>query len=628
MCKTQEQRGRVGESKNEGSGKRGKADWLAMKLKQGVRDKMRGGAYLVVAGMLMLAGMPVGKVMATEYTYNQMGDFMITNIDIKNNRVAFIYEESMPDGLTPYSLDIFWKDDLTDEWLEAQTGQIGVGVAEVYRSTEDSSTWVGLQQGREIYVDSNADLQFNQSKTLAYVLTLYDPAGSDRRDYVWGKVDFSACARAVEFDVETMTCRAEHWPEDGLLHYHPYQGWNRVSTAEDALTLGAGQMAWVIKTVEVFKVTEIPRWIEVEVPTEVEMDVLKNTIRSVLSEMETGVISWQSKMELLEMLEGALDERGQGVTLEEFKEVLTEVIGEMDASAISEDSILEMTEALKRTLTELLGNEAGEVIREVVKEVPVEKIATVEKEVPVEKIVTVEKEVPVLDAVSADEVTKTITEAVAGLDLEAPGVNLEELTEVISKAITGAMPGVDAREVAKTVAEEIAEKFAGAESKASEDASEAGKISSESIAEKVAGKVSSVLSGALEGAVQSVNGAAEGVARSANLLKQNSRVTIIETVREVPAESASSGGADAADAADAAGLVRLDKDDIATVVKEVLDQMGALEPEVPVLGTDENRREWVMPLFTGAIGATVMWWGAEFVQRLFRDNNKRKEMKK
>ena len=339
---------------------------------------------VVVAGGILTNVM--GGVVATAYEgptiyeTNSRQGFIITKIDIRKNDMGFVFQHS------EYPQGILKGYDVADgEISDGELETINFMNSHKFRSYLVDSInvpgWKDIASNKEVLpLGMNDRLAANTAGTFAVAYLVQPLTEVETTEILRERVDYSRCLNSEEYqNNDTALCRAEIW-EDGKIHYQPYVNWERLAMSDENTE--------VDREIAIFKKNA---WVSV---------TLEGTGRGgepVGGEPSGGDIGNSAG--------GSEPSGGTGVEPEiryVEKEVIKEVIKEVPVE------------------------------KEVIKEVPVEKEVIKEVEVPVEKEVVkevvVEKEVPIIkEVVKEVPVEKEIVSEAMAIS-EPSGAELTEAT--------------------------------------------------------------------------------------------------------------------------------------------------------------------------------------------------------
>lgn len=332
----------------------------------------------VVAGSVLASTIGnVGLVAAysgeTDYPENQTMGLVTTVIDVRHNEITAHLREVSSSSAILKGL-MFFEGDVEDaELLTAYPGD-EYEMTQYYRFDFESADWEDKATGEEMTVETVESLEENTSRKLGFTYYFWVNDIIQQMNIRWGRIDYERCANSAAFlENEEAICRAEIW-DDGEIHYQPYVGWERLSL-EDGSDEEAG-------TILVYKDNE---WV-----TEGDENGEGNEDNGDNGDAEDGDNEASG-----ESNEGGEVETGSGETGDSS----SDEVSDSGADAGAEESGGEV--------------EIRYVEKEVIKEVPVEKIKTVEVEKPVEVVKTVKVEVPVEKVKTVEvqvPVEKTIVE--------------------------------------------------------------------------------------------------------------------------------------------------------------------------------------------------------------------------
>ena len=315
----------------------------------------------VVAGGILantLGAIPVNAYSGeTAYPENKKVALVITAVDVRNSRFsAYFYNTntSIFKGMRVFGGEI---DDATMNKITESTTRAR---NEYYRYDLRMSTWEEgtVSNGVEMTFDTTVDLASNVANTLGFYYLLWISPTNKNLNIRRGRMNYDRCASSEVYleNVEAI-CRAEIWA-DGMLHYQPYIDWTRLDLPDDPEQ----------DFVQVYKNNS---WISERIREEVLPEPEPEPESEPELELEPG------------LPEPADDEIKRGGVVEDEESIRGDGGGESSETSGGENIKI------------------IEVVKEVEKEVPIEKIVEVpivEKvEVPIEKIVEVPVEKRVVE---------------------------------------------------------------------------------------------------------------------------------------------------------------------------------------------------------------------------------------
>ena len=310
-------------------------------------------SMMLVGGVLIniLGTAPVGAYSGESvYPENKKTHFVVTMIDVRNSRFsAFFYRStSVLKGMRLFGGEI------SDTEIEKITERTTRAKNEYFKYDFYMDTWEDIASKEEKTFDTDANLALNTPNTLAFTF-LYWTSATNKNLNIWrGRLNYDRCVTSEAYLAnDEAICRAEIW-DDGLLHYQPYVGWNRLETVDDAES----------DFVQVYKSNNwVSERIREEEPEPVDLSGDVGGLENGDSDGGGGDSDGGS---------GSGDSEDDG-----------------DGAISKEDENIKVVEIIKEVPVEIEVIREVPIEKEVIKEVPVEKIIEKRVEIPVEKVVEV-----------------------------------------------------------------------------------------------------------------------------------------------------------------------------------------------------------------------------------------------
>ncbi|MBQ9029263.1 hypothetical protein IJ114_00615 [Candidatus Saccharibacteria bacterium] len=333
-------------------------------------------SHLLVAGSILtniLGGMTTVSAYdgPTDYPENSASGFIVTMIDVRNNEMSMVlrHNDYWNGVLRGFE---FVEGEITDDELNSIYLDEDHNFQTYVKHSMYDPNWQDRDTGEEFTYPMSYMMDLlskNTDDTLAGVYLFKVSPESASLNLFRTRINYSRCTKSEQYiNNEAAICRAEIWG-DGIIHYQPYIGWERLSLDDEDLSTSKEIMVY-----------ETDRWVS---------KAVGNNGDDSTAGDEAGT---------------AGDEAGtsDGNT------------GDDGGSSSSGDNTPEIRYVEKIVEVPVIKEIEVPVVREVVKEVPIEKtvVEKVKVEVPVEKtkveIREVVKEVPVLSSASPTQVAGVV----------------------------------------------------------------------------------------------------------------------------------------------------------------------------------------------------------------------------
>lgn len=188
-----------------------------------------GGALINALG---IGATPVGAYSgATVYPENEKLSFVITMIDVKRSRFSsYFYNNS---AISVFKGMRLFGGEISDAGMNAITERTETAYNEYFKYDFYMDTWEDIDNKVETTFNTNEDLSLNTPNTLAFTYLFWDNATTKNLNIRRGRINYNSCMISGPYwENEDTICRAEIWA-DGKLHYQPYVGWTRLATDDD-----------------------------------------------------------------------------------------------------------------------------------------------------------------------------------------------------------------------------------------------------------------------------------------------------------------------------------------------------------------------------------------------------------
>ena len=161
----------------------------------------------------------------TDYPENKKTDFIVTEIDVRNNKVSVMFD----DTYRVFKGFKIFGGEIDDENLNMVYPGEYNGEIEYLSHDANMSNWEDIEAGSEKSYETERDLSGNLAGTMGYYYLFWSSRSIPAMNMSRGRINYSGCVSSSEYiENEDAVCRVELWA-DGMLHYQPYVGWERLN---------------------------------------------------------------------------------------------------------------------------------------------------------------------------------------------------------------------------------------------------------------------------------------------------------------------------------------------------------------------------------------------------------------